>query len=116
MLAPYDCDDVGPLLAVAFKVIIEPEPEPQRTIHVVKDRADSFRIGKVLSLGSEANEKLPELAIGDRVLYVQSQACTTAVKNRHIVHHEHVLCVVLDPETTDLEAKSLTLPPAVQVG
>lgn len=82
------------LRAIAFKVIVEPEPEPKRAIHIVKDMADAFRVGRVLSIGKEAADKLPDLRVGDRVLYAQTTSCTTAVKGRHIVHHDHVLCVV----------------------
>ena len=103
MLAPYDTAE---LRAIAFKVIVEPEPAPERIIAIVQDSADNFRIGRVLSIGREAGTKVPELAVGDRVLYAQSVSCTTAVKNRHVVHHDHILCVVSGDGPLDARALS----------
>ena len=93
MLAAYEGVE---LRAIAFKVVIEPLAEPERIIAIVKERQDSFRRGRVLSIGKVAAEKLPDLRVGDLVLYAQSVACTNAVKNRHIVAHDHVLAVVVD--------------------
>ncbi len=86
------------LRAVAYKVIVEPEKEAtdDRLIAIVKHTKDSFRLGRVLSVGAVAKEKVPELEPGVRVLYAQSVACTTAVENRHVVHHDHVLCIVAE--------------------
>lgn len=111
MLAPYETRE---LRAIAYKVIIEPEPEPERVIHVVKEREDSFRIGRVISIGSEANEKIPELAVGDRVLYAQTVSCTTAMKDRHIVHHDHVLCIVEGYSKAELDPKAPVQPVTIQ--
>ncbi len=91
MLAPYEKTE---LRAIAEKVIVVPEDEPARLIEVVKERPDSFRIGRVLSIGLEAAKQLPELAVGDRVLYAQSVACTTAVKDRHVMHYDQVIAIV----------------------
>jgi co-chaperonin GroES (HSP10) len=107
MLAPYETAKIGELRAVAYKIVVEPEPAPERVIALVRDRPDVFRIGRVVSIGSEANEKIPELAVGDRVLYSQSVACTTAVKDRHIVHHEHVLCIVEGGSVAELDPNIL---------
>ena len=96
MLAPYENRE---LRAIAYKVIVEPEPEPERVIAIVKERDDAFRIGRILSIGDEAARKVPELRVGDRVLYAQSVSCTTAVRNRHIVHHDHVICAVEEGAT-----------------
>jgi hypothetical protein len=89
------------LRAIAFKVIVEPEREASddRLITIVKSAKDSFRIGRVLSVGAVAKEKVPELEPGVRVLYAQSVACTNACEDRHIVHHDHVLCIVAEGET-----------------
>lgn len=113
MLAPYE---TLPLRAIAFKVIIEPEPAPERLIHVVKETEDAFRIGRVLSIGKEAQEKMPDLKVGDRVLYAQLTSCTTAVKDRHIVKWDHVICGVDDEVTLpELDAKSLAPPMVASV-
>lgn len=84
------------LRAIAFKVIVKPDPKPEPLIEIIQERADSFRTGRVLSIGAIAREKNPDLRVGDRVLYAQSTSCTTAVKDRHVVNHDHVLCVVED--------------------
>lgn len=95
------------LRAIAFKVIVQPEPEVDRIVHVIKERDDAFRVGRILSIGKEAAEKLPELRVGDRVLYAQSTSCTTAVKDRHVVHHDHVLCVVEGDGPVDARLSAL---------
>ena len=117
MLAPYEVTKVGELRAIAFKVVVQPEPEPERTIQVVRERDDVFRIGRVVSIGSEANEKIPDLMVGDRVLYAQSMATTTAVKDRHVVPHDHVLCIVEDLQLAELAPRVIdTRPPEIRVG
>jgi hypothetical protein len=112
MLAPYEPRRCR---AVAAKVVIHPEPEPERLISRPDNmQADSFRIGRILSIGTDAAKALPELAEGDYVLYVQSTACTTAMRDRAIVHHDAVICGVDGPG--ELNAKSLSLPPKVIAG
>jgi hypothetical protein len=93
MLAPYEGKEVR---AVAGKVILEPEEAPERIIEIVREREDAFRVGRVISIGREAAKELPDLRIGDRVLYAQGVACTTAVKDRHIVAHDTILCALDD--------------------
>jgi hypothetical protein len=102
MLAPYEPSRVGEARAIAFKICVEPEDEPERAIALVRSLPDTFRIGRVLSIGSAALEAIPELAVGDRVLYAQSVACTTAMARRHFVHHDHVVCIV-EPGATQAE-------------
>jgi hypothetical protein len=121
MLAPYELGGTAELRATGRKVVVEPEPAPERLVHVVKDRDDSFRIGRILSMGIEAADKLRELKVGDRVLYAQSVACTTAVtkrdkagssKARHIVDHEAILCGVQEgAETVELTSSARVCAP-----
>lgn len=114
MLAPYSRAELGgELRAIAYKVVVEPEPEPERLVAVVKSQEDSFRVGRVVSVGKVAAEKIPELEPGLRVLYAQGHSCTTAVEGRHIVHHDHVLCVVEGEGR--LEARSNADPRATEV-
>lgn len=103
MLTPYEGVK---LRAVGVKVIVEPEPEPETAIALVKNQPDSFRLGRVVSIGSEAATHLPDLRVGERVLYAQSVACTTAVKGQHVVHWEHVIAPVVEGPI-DIEARSL---------
>jgi co-chaperonin GroES (HSP10) len=97
-LRPIELGDAE-LRATAYKVIVEPEETVTSSLlTIVRKDEDSFRIGRVLSLGVEASRKLPDVKRGDRVLYAASTACvngaTRGGKPRHIVHHDHVLCAV----------------------
>lgn len=110
MLTAYPTLD---LRAIAYKVIVAPEAEAKSAsvIEIVTSLKDAFRIGKVLSVGAVAKEKVPELEPGVRVLYAQSVACTTAVEGRHIVHHDHVIAVIGEGTTLgDLDPKTYARP------
>jgi hypothetical protein len=92
------------LRAPGVKIVIEPEDPPKASelIEVVRGKGeeDTFRIGRVLSMGTEAARELPDVQPGDRVLYPQTVAATNAAerggKPRHIVHWDKVLAAVVE--------------------
>jgi hypothetical protein len=95
------------LRGAGTKVIIAPEKSPDRLVHLVRGDGDedTFAVGRIVSVGTEAGRELgPDLKVGDRVLYAQSSAAKNAVKGRHVVRWDHVLCGVSD-DAKNIEAR-----------
>lgn len=92
------------LRAIVERVVIEPEKVQRSPLDIDRSDEDTFRIGVVLSIGTAARKKCPEIEIGMRVLYAASGAATNAAKRgdaeRHVVHSDHVLCEVYGPGVT----------------
>jgi co-chaperonin GroES (HSP10) len=87
------------LRGAGTKVIIAPEKPRERLVHLVRGDGDedTFVLGRIVSVGTEAGRELgPDLKVGDRVLYAQSAAAKNAVKDRHVVRWDHVLCGIAE--------------------
>jgi hypothetical protein len=103
-LRPVELGELEELRAVGCKLVIAPEEPPARLLEIVRKDEDTFAIGRVISMGIEAADKLREVKPGDRVLYSQSVSATNAAAKRegsklaarHVVHHDHVLCGVAE--------------------
>jgi hypothetical protein len=105
--APIELAQGEELRGAGTKVVIAPEAPPKRLVELARfeGNEDTFAVGRIVSVGTDAARELgPDLKVGDRVLYAQSGAAKNAVKGRHVVRWDHVLCGI-DADVEHVEAR-----------